>query len=165
MLPQERKIDEARASASGEVLLQLGSFERCESFFLGGGMQDVARGKALGLRVCGAANTVSGAGKIVASVPELNIGVEQQPIGPGFSERHADAACVHNSSCADYSIKLHVGMTTDDHGDAESFEDRQETVIGREAGKDLGVVAGCGVAEQHIAETGNHDTARWRPAF
>src|SRR5580704_14140880 len=126
MLPRERKIEKARASQSGEVLLQLSSSERRESFFLGWGMQDVARGKVLGLWVCGAANTVGGPGKIVASVPELNIWVEQQPIGLGFSERHADAACVHDSSRADHSIKLHVGMTTDDHGDAESFEDRQE---------------------------------------
>jgi hypothetical protein len=77
MLPRERKIEEARASHSGELLHQLGSTERCESFFLGWGMQDVARGKVLGLWVCGAANTVGGSGKIVASVPELNIGVEQ----------------------------------------------------------------------------------------
>ena len=128
-------------------------------------MQDIARGKVLGLWVCSAANAVGGSGKIVASVPELNIGVEQQPIGAGFSESHADAACVHDSSCANHPVKLHVGMAADDHGDAESLEDGQEEVIGRETGKDLGVVARCGVAEKHAAEAGNLQTARWRPAF
>jgi hypothetical protein len=142
-------------SHGSDVLLQLGSRERCESLFLGWGMQDVARGKVLGLWVCGAANAVAGSGKIVAGVPELYIGVEQRPIGAGFSDRHANAACIHDSSRADHPIKLHVGMTTDDHGDVESFEDRQEAVIGRKAGKDVGVVARCGVAEQHIAEAGN----------
>ena len=147
------------------VLLQLGPRERCESFFLGLGMQDIARGKFLGLWVCSAANVIGGSVKIVASVPELNIGVEQQPIGAGFSERHADAACVHDSSRADHSVKLHVGMAADDHGDAESFEDGPEAVIGREAGKNLGVVARCGVAEKPVAEAGNLDMACWRPAF
>ena len=128
-------------------------------------MKDVARGKDLGLGVCGAANAVGGSSKIVASVPELNIGVEQQPIGAGFSERHADAACVHHSSRADHPVKLNVGMAADDQGDAESFEDRQEAVIGREAGNDFGVVARCRVAEKHIAEAGNLDMACWRPAF
>jgi len=73
---------------------------------------------------------------------ELNIGIEQQPIGAGLSKRHADAASVHDSSCSDHPIKLHVGMAADDHGDAKSFEDGQEAVIRREASKDLGVVAG-----------------------
>jgi hypothetical protein len=59
------------------VLLQLGSRERCQSLFLGWGMQDIARGKVLGLWVCSAANVVGGSGEIVACVPELNIGVKQ----------------------------------------------------------------------------------------
>src|SRR5437764_661354 len=107
------------------VLLQLGSRERCESFFLRWGMQDVARGKVLGLGVCGATNAVGGSGKVVASVSELNIGVEQQPIGAGFSERHADAACVHDSSRADHPVKLNMGMAADDQRDAEPSEDGQ----------------------------------------
>jgi hypothetical protein len=147
------------------VLLQLGSRERCESFFLGWGMQDIARGKVLGLWVCSAANALGGSGKIVASVPELNIGVEQQPIGAGFSEWHADAACVHDSSRADHPVKLHVGMAADDHGDAEFFEDGQEPVIGREAGKGFGIVARCGVAEKHVAAARNLNMACGRPAF
>jgi hypothetical protein len=101
----------------------------------------------------------------VASVPELDIGVEQQPIGAGFSEWHADAACVHDSSRADHPVKLHVGMAADDHGDAESFEDGQEPVIGREAGKGFGVVARCGVAEKHVAAARNLNMACGRPAF
>lgn len=96
---------------------------------------------------------------------ELNIGVEQQPIGAGFSEWHADAACVHDSSRADHPVKLHVGMAADDHGDAESFEDGQEAVIGREAGKGCGVVARCGVAEKHLAAARNLNMACGRPAF
>ena len=128
-------------------------------------MQDIARGKVFRLWVCSPANAVGGSGKIVASVAEVNIGVEQQPIGAGFSEWHADAACVHDSSRADHPVKLHVGMAADDHGDAESFEDGQEAVVGREAGKDLGVVARCGVAEKNIAEAWNLDMAcRW-PVF
>ena len=58
----------------------------------------------------------------------MKVGLKKQPIGTGFSERYADAACVHNSSRADHPIKLHMGMTTDDYGDVESFEDRQEAV-------------------------------------
>jgi hypothetical protein len=54
-------------------------------------------------------------------------------------------------SHADHPVKLHVGMAADDHGDAESFEDGQEAVIGREAGEGFGVVARCGVAEKHVA--------------
>ena len=81
-------------------------------------MQDVARGKVFGLWICGAANAVGG-GKVVGSVPELNIGPQQQPIGARFSERHADAAGVHDSSRADHPVKLHVGMAADDQGDAE----------------------------------------------
>ena len=117
-------------------------------------MQDIARGKVFGLWVCSAANAVGGSGKIVAGVPKVNIGVEQQPIGAGFSEWHADAACVHDSSRPDHPVKLHVGMAAHDHGDTESFEDGQKAVIGREAGKDLGVIARCGVAEKHVAEAG-----------
>jgi len=100
-----------------------------------------------------------GLGQIVSSVPELNIGAEQQPIGAGFSERHADAACVHDSSHADHPVKLNVGMAADDHRDAESFEDGQEAVIGREVGKDLGIVARRGVAEKRVAEAANLDMA------
>ena len=39
----------ALASQSSEVLLQLGSGERREGFFLGWGMQDAARSKVFGL--------------------------------------------------------------------------------------------------------------------
>jgi hypothetical protein len=49
LLPRDRKIEEAPAFHSGEVLLQLCSSERCESFFLGWGMQDVAPSKVFGL--------------------------------------------------------------------------------------------------------------------
>ncbi len=86
-------------------------------------MQDVVGCKVFGLRVGSAANEVSGPSKIVGSVPELDIGIEQQPISTGFCERHADAAGVHDSSCANHAVKLHVGMAADDQGDAESFED------------------------------------------
>ena len=54
-------------------------------------------------------------------------------------------------------------MAANDRRDAKSFEDWQEAVFGREAGKDLGVVAQCGVTEKHLAETGNLDAACWRP--
>jgi hypothetical protein len=37
--------------------------------------------------------------------------------------------------------------------------------IGREASKDLGVLTRCGVAEKHVAGTGNLDIACWRPVF
>jgi hypothetical protein len=43
----------------------------------------------------------------------------------------------------------------DDHQDAESFEDGQEAVFGREACKGFGVVARCGVAEKHVAAARN----------
>jgi hypothetical protein len=69
------------------------------------------------------------------------------------------------SSRADHPVKLHVGMAADDHGDAESFEDGQEAVIGREAGKGFGVVARCGVAEKHVAAARNLNMACGRPAF
>jgi hypothetical protein len=151
--------------SSNFVLLQLRSRERCERFFLGWGMQDAARGKVLGLWVCSAANAVGGSGKIVASAPEVNIGAEQQPIGTRFSERHADAARVHDSRRADHPIKLHVGMAADDQRGAEPFKDGPKAVIWREAGKDVSVVARCGVAEKHVAEAENLDMACWRPAF
>ena len=54
-------------------------------------------------------------------------------------------------------------MAADDHGDADFFEDGQEAVFGREAGKDVGVVTRSGVAEKHVAEAGNLDAAGWRP--
>jgi len=92
-------------------------------------------------------------------------GAEHRGRAAGFSEWHADAARVHDSSRADHPVKLNVGMAADDHGDAESFEDGQEAVTGSEASKDLGVVARCGVAEKDIAEAGNLDLACWRPAF
>src|SRR6266567_7689872 len=84
------------------VLLQLGARECCECCFLGWGLQDVACSKVFGLWVRGAANAVGGSGEIVAGVPELSIGAEQEPIGAGLAERHADAASVHDSSRADH---------------------------------------------------------------
>ena len=133
------------------VLIQLGSRERCERFFLGWGMQDIARGKVLGLWVCSAANAVGGSGKIVASVPELNIGVEQQPIGAGFSKGHSDTASIDDSRAPDHSVKLHVRVAADNHRQPESFKDRQEAVLWRQAGEAFIVVARCGVAKHHLA--------------
>jgi hypothetical protein len=65
------------------------------------------------------------------------------------------------SSRADHPVKLHVGMAAD----AESYEDGQEAVIGREAGKGFGVVARCGVAEKRVAARraiGSSSTMRTR---
>ena len=84
-------------------------------------MQDVAGGEVLGLWVCRATNLFGGSGEIVAGVPELNIGLKQQPIGAGLSERHADTASVHDASRSDHSIKLHMGMTTNDQGERRVF--------------------------------------------
>jgi hypothetical protein len=61
----------------------------------------------------------------------------------------------------DTKVKLHVGMAADDQGDAESCEDGQEAVIGREAGKGFGVVARCGVAEKHVAAARNLNMGMW----
>lgn len=155
------EVGKARVSYGAEVLLQLGSTERYESFLLGWGMQNVARGKVIGLWVGRAANLLGSSGKIVTGVTEPNIWPKQQPIGPGLSERHTDTAGVHHTSRSDHAIKLHVGVTTDDHRRAESFKDRQEAVIGCAARKDFSVITRCSVAEQHIAKTGNHDPACW----
>ena len=67
---------------------------------------------------------IGGSGKIVASVSEVNIGAEQQPIGTRFSERHADAARVHDSRRADHPIKLHVGMAADNDRCVQAFKKR-----------------------------------------
>ena len=51
-------------------------------------MLRAAKSSACGYLVL--ANLVSRSGDILVGVPKLNIGAEQEPIGAGFAERHAD---------------------------------------------------------------------------
>jgi len=88
-------------------------------------------------------------------VPELNIGTEEEPIGARFTEWHSDTSGVHNSSCADHPIKLHVGVTADYGVTAQSLEERQKSVFWSEASEDVGVIARCSMAENHVSKAGN----------
>src|SRR2546426_2610702 len=40
-----------------------------------------------------------------------------------FPKRHSHTASIHNSNPSDRAVKLHVGMTADDHRCVESFKD------------------------------------------
>jgi hypothetical protein len=58
-----------------------------------------------------------------------------------------------------------VGVTADDDPGSHRFEDRDEPVLGRQPGEDLVVVAGCRMAEQHLANATHVDCERRRPAL
>src|SRR5712691_2430731 len=48
--------------------------------------------------------------QILGRVLKLDVRSEQQPIGTGFTERHAHTASVHNTRLADEPVELHVRM-------------------------------------------------------
>ena len=79
----------------------------------------------------GGPNALSGRGKIVSRLAQLDIGSEQEPIGAWLSERRADTASVHDSRLADPPVELHVGMTTNDGVDVEGLDERSKKLRGR----------------------------------
>src|SRR5204863_8749106 len=101
--------------------------------------------------------------EIVGRMPKLNLGAKQEPIGAWFPKRHAHTARIQDSNPSNRPVKLHVGMTSDDHWDVESFKDWHEAVFRRETGKNLSVVSRCGMAKQHFPNPVNLDTQRCGP--
>lgn len=106
------------------ALLQLGLAKGGKCFFFSWRMHDVARCEVICLRVRGPANAIGSSQEVIASVPELDVWIEQQPISPGFADGHSDAASIHNPGRSNLSIKLHVSVAADHHLDPQSFKKR-----------------------------------------
>lgn len=102
-------------------------------------MQDVLCCEISSLWIVGVSNALSSFRQIVARMPELDIGSQKEPVGARFPERHARTAGIHDSNPSDRAVKLHVGMTADDHRRRDSFEDRQESIFGRKSGVNISV--------------------------
>src|SRR5262249_52010989 len=60
--------------------------------------------------------------KVIVCSSQFDTRPQQEPVGAWFAKRHAQAACIHDADPPDHSIKLHVGMPTDDQRYLESFE-------------------------------------------
>ena len=106
------------------------------------------------LRVCRAANTVGSVQKVIASVEKLNIATKQQPIGTRLANGHSDAAAFTTRVVSNHSIKLHVGVTGDHHGESQSLKNRQQAVLRREANENFDVVARRCMAEKDFPGPG-----------
>jgi hypothetical protein len=81
--------------------------------------------RILSLWIIGVSNSISSLREIVASMPKLNVGPKEEPIRTWVPIWHSHTASIHNSNPSDRSIKLHVGMTADDHRYVESCKDWQ----------------------------------------
>src|SRR5712692_6438364 len=95
-----------------------------EHLFLRWRLQDVTCCKLLSLRIVRLSNALRSFGEIVGRAPQLNVGPKQEPKGAWFAIRHSHTASIHNSNAPDHSVKLHVGMTADDHRYVDSCEGR-----------------------------------------
>ena len=74
-------------------------------------------------------------------------------MGTWFAEGHSNAAGIYDAGASDLAVELHVGVAADDYCCDEFFEEREETVIGGQASKDVVFVLGRGVTEEDGAES------------
>src|SRR5207244_7786274 len=103
----------------------LSQFHRSKSFehlFLRWSLQDVTCCKLFSLGIVRVADARSSFREIVGRMSQMNVGPKQEPKGACFAIRHSDTASIHNSNLPDHSVKLHVGMTADDHRLVDSRE-------------------------------------------
>ena len=70
-----------------------------------------------------------------------------------LSKWHSYTAGIQNSNLSDRSVKLHVGVTTDDHRCIDSAKGGYEAIFRRQTGETLSVVSRGGVAKQHVAQS------------
>jgi hypothetical protein len=145
-------------------LFQLSALKDSDHLPLGRRFEDISECKFTSLGICGVKNAVGSLLKIIIRVPQLNRGTKHQPVSAWFPKRHTDAPGVHDASGSDHSLKLHVGMTTNNNGNFKRFEDRNEEIVRRGTNKDLCIVAGCCVAEQDFTETRYLGALRGGPA-
>ena len=97
-------------------------------------------------------------------MPKPRLRPEQEPIGAWFAKRHSHTPGIQDTSPSDHPVKLHVRVPADEHRDSESLNDWQETLFGRQAGKNLRIVAWCSMAEKDLGLGANLDAKDFRPA-
>lgn len=139
--------------------------EKLQHLLFGGRIQHIFCGEFLGLNVIRSANARGGRVQIVIRVAKLDacIIAEEQPVGAGFAERHADAAGIHHARFANRAVELHVSVAADDEGRIRGRKNRREKLLGREARENLIFVARRGVTEEHVAKAGDFERQSFRP--
>ena len=84
----------------------------------------MTRRKILSLWILRVSDTLSSFSEIVVRMLEVNVRSEQKPISTGLSKRHSYTTCIDDSSLSHGSIKLHMGVPTDDQRDVKFLKDR-----------------------------------------
>ena len=162
LLPEHR-AEMGRSNAAPLRGIQFGAGEEVEHFGFGGRVQDVVLGEILRLGIRGFANALGGLLEIVAGAAEMDVVIEEEPVGAGFAEGHADAAGVDDADFSDVAIKLHVRVAANDDGVVDSGEDGEELCFRCEFREDFVFIARRGVAEEDSTQIWNLQAESFGP--
>src|SRR5579871_1300025 len=145
-------------------LLQLGPAEGFEHLGLGRRLEDVSVSKLLSLGVRAHSDALGSLGEIVVRMPKFDAGAQQEPIGTRLAKGHAHASGIDHSDSGDRPIELHVGVATDHQAFLESFKNRCESLLRRQASENLRVAPRRRMAKEDLTQALDRDSQSQGPA-
>jgi hypothetical protein len=143
--------------------LQFGVGEEVQHLLFGRRLQDIVLREVVGLGVAGFANALGGLIKVVDGAAKMDVVIEEEPVGAGFPERHADAAGVYHTDVSDFAIELHVSVAANYYRGVDSGENGNEFCFRSEFGEDFVFVAWSGVAEEDSIQVRNLQAKAFGP--